>query len=426
VVLLFLSLIRSNGEIKINKFYYIIASALMGFYWPTSIEGKVSVVLSLGSAVVPALFLLLSIKLNKWQWARMPYLWLLFLIILIFTLISPFNYVAWGGAAPYILASLVLLTDFRCVREIEYFRVDKILVGVIFSVNIFILAIGFGIVVGDLSAIELIQKYYQSIGEELFEQMVVWYSKPVTIFGSHSTAAFAYFSLFALNLKMALSVKLNRVWRLFFLISAIGFLSLNLFLLSNTSVMMTVGMGVVFVLNVNKIMPAGVRVMFIALLAFVATMFIVDMNIVQLFVGDSKDNGFLARYNFGGRLQGTYNYLFQNYFIPIGISYTSEISLGDNFIAEYIVKTSIIGYSIILYLLWTWLRRHLDFHSTIMFFGFFLLADFAYPLLVYSRFAAALPFYVLLWCRLESNYFLKKSLSKENKFIYGSSLIIKL
>lgn len=398
-------------------------AALLGIFFPTSILGEISSTLSFIAYIGPGLFLLISLKLNRWQLNRAAYLLLLIVIILFFTIISPFSYVAWGGLAPYFLTFLLLLTDFRWVRNIKYFWIDRMLLWIVFSINFIIIIIGFGLVVDDSSATGLIQKYYQSINNDLYEEMIVWYSKPVTFFGSHSTAAFAYFSLFVLNLKLALSVELNRVLRSFFLTSAIGFSILNIFLLSNTSAMMAIGMGVVFIVSANKIMSAGARFIFFTLLVVGIVVFVIDLNIIQLILGDSKDNGFMARYTSGGRLQGTYDYLLGNYFVPIGISYSPAISLGDNFIAEYIIKISIIGYLIIMYLLWTWFRRHLNFYHSILFFGFFVLSDFAYPLLVYSRVAAVIPFYVLLWCRLESSYFLKQNLRTESKFIHGSPLI---
>jgi hypothetical protein len=136
-------------------------------------------------------------------------------------------------------------------------------------------------------------------------------------------------------------------------------------------------------------------------------------DILKLIIGDSVDNGILSRYASGGRLQNSYDYLINNNFIPIGFSYSPDISFGDNFIAEYIIKISIVGYIIIMYLLWTWLRRNLTWRSAVLFFSFFLVTDLAYPLLVYSRVAAVLPFFVLLWLRLDSGEFLKKNGSKE-------------
>jgi len=150
----------------------------------------------------------------------------------------------------------------------------------------------------------------------------------------------------------------------------------------------------------------------------------VEFGLLKIIFGGSSGNGFLSRYTSGGRLQVTYNYLTDNYFLPIGLTYSTKISLGDNFIAEYVIKLSIFGYFLILYYMWGWLRRHLAFSVAMGFFCFFIVADFAYPLLVYYRIAAALPFYALVWCRLESNYFLKRADKAGNSAMTNRSMLV--
>jgi len=193
---------------------------------------------------------------------------------------------------------------------------------------------------------------------------------------------------------------------MFCLASAVGFLILNWALGSNTSQVMAVVASILVVLKLVGPMSFEWRALSVAALLLAALVIAVDSSSVGLLVGGAEGNGFLARYAPGGRLQGTYEYLADNNLMPIGFSYSEDISLGDNFIAEYVVRTSPLGYAVVLYLLWSWFRRHLDLSQATAFFGFFLLADLAYPLLVYARVAAALPFFLFFWRRLESDDFL--------------------
>lgn len=330
-------------------------------------------------------------------------------MILFFTMISPFPYIAWGGAASYILASMVLLTDFRLDRNALNARVDLFLIRAVLCASLVILVLGAGILMEESTLVDVIQNYYQSFSEELYEQMVTWNSKPVTVFGSHSTAAFAYFSLFALNFKISENKNLPIHWRIVHFSCAIGFVVLNWFLASNTSVAMAILMFVFIAAKPAKLLSPRLMLVVLPWIMIFILIIAFDLNLFQAILGDSEENGFLARYTAGGRLQSTYDYLAANYFAPIGFSYSPELGLGDNFIAEYIVKTSPLGYLIILCLLWGWFRRHLDLRQAVAFFVFFLLADLAYPLLVYSRIAAVLPFYVLIWQRLSAGSFLKKT-----------------
>lgn len=396
----------------------IVAAALVGILFPTSANGDISTPLSLGAVLIPALFLSLTIRLNGWQQARIGYLILLLGLVLLFTTISPFSYIAWGGAASYILASIVLLVDFRPASQFSDAKVDLYLILAVVLIDFCILTLGFGILADESILVEIVRQNYQSLSEELYEQMVVWYSKPVTVFGSHSTAALAYFALFVLNIKIFKSLSLPWVWRLFFLLSAVGFVVLNWFLKSNTSTAMAILMVMFLAFKPIKLLP---RTLLLALFPWVAVFVAVtvfDSSLLQSVLGESEGNGFLARYTSGGRLQNTYDYLIDNYFLPIGFSYSPELGLGDNFIAEYVVKTSPFGYFLILYLLWGWFRRHLGSPRYVFFFGFFLLADLAYPLLVYGRIAAALPFFVLLWQRLDSENFLSKSRGERFRFVF--------
>ena len=138
---------------------------------------------------------------------------LLSLIILmfmfVFTFASPFSSVSWGGFIPYFFILAIFLTSFKIEADKYGQSFDLLLIGILISINIFIFLIGFGTVLNVQLVIDLQSEFYQSIGDELFEHMVIWYSKPVTVFGSHSTAAFMYLVLFVVNLKLIEVIGVN-------------------------------------------------------------------------------------------------------------------------------------------------------------------------------------------------------------------------
>jgi hypothetical protein len=387
-------------------------------------SGTVYPWLAMSGSIASTLFLILSLNFNRWQQNRVPYLFIIIFLLLIFTITSPFTYVAWGGAPAYLLLSILFLTDFRELKNLRLLKFDCFLLLTIFVINCAILVVGFGIVMNKSFAIQLIGVYYQAINNELYEQMIIWYAKPVTIFGSHSTAALAYFSLFILNFKISSSTHLSFFWRLTYLMFSLLFATLNFYLLSNTALVMSIFMLVIIVARCIAYFSIRLNIVFFILFFVVAFGIFSELDFLGVILVENSGNGFLSRYTSGGRLQSTYNYLIDNYFLPIGLTYSNGLALGDNFIAEYVLKISIFGYLLLLYYMWGWLRRHLDFSVSMGFLSFFMLADLAYPLLVYYRIAAALPFYVLVWSRLESNYFLDRKKMAENNFIVGRSVLI--
>ena len=111
-----------------------------------------------------------------------------------------------------------------------------------------------------------------------------------------------------------------------------------------------------------------------------------------------SESGFLGRYTGGGRLQSTYEYLIENPFRPIGLTYDPRVSLGDNFIAEYIIRGSVPLYMAVLIASALFWRRNLGSRGAAAgFFLFFLACDIGYPLLPYYRTAGAIILFVIVW-----------------------------
>jgi hypothetical protein len=113
----------------------------------------------------------------------------------------------------------------------------------------------------------------------------------------------------------------------------------------------------------------------------------------------SPDNGFLGRYTAGGRLQPTYDYIANHPFRPIGLTTDpNRVSLGDNAIAEYVIRGSPVLYLAVLLSLWLFCADALHRRSDrAAFFLFFVMSDFGYPLLSYARSVGLLALLAQIW-----------------------------
>jgi hypothetical protein len=268
-----------------------------------------------------------------------------------------------------------------------------------------LLFLGFGTIFHNDFVYDINQTYYKAYSEGLFESMIIWSFKPVTVFSTHSTSALVYFALLCLNLRVAGSPLLMPIFKKLFLISGIGYLCLIPFLMSNTSLLVFLAAipvtGSYLLHEVSPHYRKLFALVFILMLIGISLLVIDNLDIVEKVsnVLSSDGSGFLGRYTAGSsRLQGTYDYLIANYFQPIGLTYSDSIALGDTFIAEYILKISILGYGLILFMFFEWLRWNvLDQRSRIKIFFFFLLADVGYPLLPYYRVIGFLPLFVIIW-----------------------------
>jgi hypothetical protein len=380
----------------------VMAAALISVLFPSSTSGIIHPQSVLWMCAATILMLAMTMRthmrIQRWQGVNALGALVILALFLVFTMLSPFPYIAWGGLLPYLLLLTVLLTD---VKRVNY---GYGLIVTLFIINVILLILGFGTVLGNDLILNIMASYYQAYDPELYESMIVWSSKPVTVFASHSTAAFAYFALLCLNLRVANSALWVPMVRKLYLIAGIGYLCMIPFLMSNTALFLFLAAIPVTGSYFLHEMPPHYRklslIMLVCILFGITLLVIENLDVVEMIstVLSTEGSGFLSRYTSGGRLQGSYDFLINNYFQPIGLTYSSVISLGDNFITEYILKISIIGYGLILFMLFVWLRRNVfDQRSRIIFLLFFLLADLGYPLLPYPRAIGFLPLFVMIW-----------------------------
>jgi hypothetical protein len=378
----------------------IIISSMISVFLPSSLSGVISPGLAIIQSFICVLLLTILINLKSWQFINLLAIFAILALFFVFTLASPFSYVAWGALAPYLLLFALLLTDININNNNKIIKKEIYITLII--VNIAIITFGFATILRNDFAEQLSENYYQAFSEGLFQSMIIWYAKPVTFFATHSISAFVYFSLFFLNRRLSHSKELNKIFRIIFSISSIGYLILLPFLSSTTAIVLF-GLAVLYVFGKtiqgrNSSLKIAVTVAIILSIAAVYVLDIIEIANDVAAILSMEDGGFLSRYASGGRLQGTYEYLIENYFQPIGITYSTQIAFGDNFIAEYILRISFLGYLLIIIMFVIWLKFNIiDKQTRIWVLFIVLLADLGYPLLTYPRVTGFMPLFFLLW-----------------------------
>ncbi|MET3130529.1 hypothetical protein AAKU55_000786 [Oxalobacteraceae bacterium GrIS 1.11] len=374
----------------------VLLIGMAAFYAPASINGEPQPTLLPLYSTILSLILLTCLALGRTLWNNVLMAGTLLAMLGIFTLLSPMENFAFGAIFPYVSICCVLSRD---LRGLALERPKQALLLLCLP----ILILGWSTIIGIEAVVALQEKWYQ-FNTELFERMISWFAKPVTVFGTHSVAAFAYFALCLLFLRMATlaTSKTNRgfAYTLFF-----GFAFLMPWLLSVSSFLLFSLLLCIFMLRVVKALDWRLNVMLGLLLLFyaiyLASSGFFQENEMMKSAWDAlndKGNGFSGRVGSESRLEPTYTYLWRNYFQPLGISYDGIVEFGDNFIAEYVMRTSIFGYALIMAMLFNFLRTNLgSMRECLFFFIFFLCADIGYPLLSAYRILFVLPLYVVLW-----------------------------
>lgn len=375
----------------------LIVAALGSLYLPTSVNGTIINSLvpwyTLGLCTV----LVTYAAMNGLIRSNMYYGFLVMGLLAFFTVLSPLPNFAFGAMFPYLGFCAVLVLDLRSIPFA--YRKFALLI-----VCLPMLIFGWSTVLGFDEITSVQEGWYQISNEDLWASMIEWYAKPVSVFGTHSVAAFCYFALCVLMLRFGKHAP-NRSERVLGYLLFFSFAALIPLLLS-TSAFALFGL-LIMLLVWNVLRRLGWRTN--TLLAFfVAGIFgyllISGYFGVDIFSDDvldvfrSSDNGFAGRFAKGSRLEPTYSYLFKNYFQPVGFTYDGIIAFGDGFIAEYVLRSSILGYIFVLLMLKNFLKRNLyESKHFLLFFGFFLLSDFGYPLLTTYRVAFVIPLYIALW-----------------------------
>ncbi len=377
------------------------------FYLPSSIGGSILPIAYSIYSVIFCGLLLWSGRNEVIKENIVPAITILLLLGL-FTAVSDMPNITFGAIFPY-LSICTIFTFCRCAGELGS---PKLISALLFGP---LLVLGWGTILSFEPATDLVNDFYQAYRDDLLEQMS-WMAKPVAVFATHSVAAFVYFAISVLFFRMAaLSKKSADKW--FGYVMFVGFVAMMPLLLSNSALllfaMLVSGVGIFWLRKLNWTVAVLLSFVLICFVLFLATTGYFDQfefmsEVVNVF--QSKDNGLMGRFSSGSRLQGTYDYLLDNYFQPIGITWDGVLEIGDNFIAEYILRISIVGYFLVLIMLWNFIKAaRLRGWSALCIFLFFVMTDFGFPLLVTFRVVFFLPLYILLWNSIEAGSGLRKA-----------------
>jgi hypothetical protein len=272
-------------------------------------------------------------------------------LLFAFTLLSRREEYALGAALQY--GTPLLLFAVRIPPGMAMGRGTGRFITFFLAVNFLLLIYGFAIAADVQSANLLTHSVYSAFYDQLYEHMVEWFHKPVTVFATHSIAAFAAFVLFLANLLlyrargaavfMVFAVSHLVILLLLKSVSAIGFLVLSVLVLA----------------LLQRGLPRTLGLSLIAC-ACAAAWWYGPLLRDTLNILTSTEGGFLGRYSEGAPLGRTIHYILQHPFAPIGLEFNRDVFYGDSGIIEYLVRGSVPLLLIVYASLWLFLRRFID------------------------------------------------------------------
>lgn len=364
---------RSDQLSEAATYLFILTSLFFPTSWQEQIRGELIVA---GFGVQIALLCVIALRRGV-DIRSLVLLAAALGLLFAFTLLSRREEYALGAALQY--GTPLLLFAVRIPEDLAIGRSGRRFIAFFGAMNVVLLLYGFGIAANVQGAKWLTHSIYSAFFDELYEQMVEWFNKPVTVFATHSIAAFAAFVLFLANLFLY-RARRSTVFLLFALlhlvilvllksVSAIGFLGLSLVILA--------------VLQQGLLKAFGVALLVcLGAAAWWNSSFLIDAWAILTSTG----GGFLGRYAEGAPLERTIHFILQHPFAPIGLEFNRDVFYGDSGIVEYLVRGSVPLLLIMYAALWLFLRRSIDsFRVRLGVFSMILLFETGYTILTYYR-----------------------------------------
>jgi len=353
------------GTVKNSRFSVIIVLLLLlGLYFPTTVTQQVTPLFAANYLANMVLLGLLILGRPHRPSVAACFLFLSIVpLLLVFTFTSGVSTLRLGALPPYLLASIMFLTDLRDIRMPEWTTRLWLIVN---CVNI---VAGIAIVLGNQTVDDFIIAHYSAGYDTLVPNMLMW-RKPVLTFATHSIAAFFLYVFFWINLQ---AYKARRQWWL--LMFAIGYLILTAFLLSVSAV----AFAFTGLIQIFFFVWSSLRHRFLWTIVFVVLLLLVllvwgstlvqsGVDKVVLDIVQNPGSGYLGRFLPGGSMYYDLQYIAEHPFSPVGASFKDDMVAGDGGIAEYMLRGSLplllLMYGGLLY----FLRRNLQSRSQAYFF----------------------------------------------------------
>ncbi|EPH0371637.1 TPA: hypothetical protein ACKQDU_002423 [Pseudomonas aeruginosa] len=369
----------------------IFFAAFLSLFWPTSVGGVIVSYLPIVSILLSCFLLLIYSIGGKFIAVNVFVFCFFFLLLLFFTIISPFQEYTFGAIFPYLAMGVVLMISPSidvgdCSRRLFHLMA------------VLLIILGFGVVFHVDFIRQFIFKFYQAYYEDLYLYMVEYGDKPVGPFATHSISAFIY-AVFAIIYLRLSHVSSGAKSVAYFLLSLL-FFSLIVLLKSFSAIAISsllASMYFLWLLSRAKVLA----ILFMGFL-IVCVFSLVDLTsfyelIEKLLSSDA--NGLRGRYSAGNRLDGTYEFLLNNPLMAIGMTSSPQIAFGDNFISDYVIRTGVFGYLAVLFSVFVYFLSSLRGMVAIAFaVGIVVLADLGYPLLTNFRAIFLFPVFIAMWC----------------------------
>jgi len=259
-----------------------------------------------------------------------------------------------------------------------------------------IIILGVGIIIGNTTISNFLIYNYSFAYEDLLPNMLAA-RKPVATFGTHSVASFFIFFLFFLNIK-TYQVKGKMVY----LITSIIMLLLLIFIRSNTALGYS---GIAFFILAGTFIKKKSSLLLV--FGIVVTIFfyisVIDPTIIDVFyeydvlsILTSKDNGLAGRYSGTSVLAPTIDYIKNNPFVPVGLTYSDKLYYTDSGVILYFLRGSIFLASAIYLGFYSFLNSNLLRKKDVYYvFFFFMIFEIGYPTLIEPRVLCFIPFVVV-------------------------------
>jgi hypothetical protein len=380
---------------KINN-TILLSMLVIGFFFPTSINGLISLKLSLIHSFILMFFLFILFIINNLNKKTLLVTLSINLILLYFTTIHlfanslNFEKISWGSYIPFVCLSLLYPISFLKIKSTEF--LNKVFV----LINIIIITIGFLIILDFNPVNTFILKYYSMGYQELVFNMLAS-NKPVSMFGSHSIASMFYYIFFYISFHTFMHTK-----KKFSLLLAICNLVL-IFNLNSVSayILLAIGISQIFLQLFKRY--SFFRIMSIPAAFVIVVSFIITTKDNAMLVFSSQSNGFLGRYATDGALASNIEYI-TNHLLPVGLWISANLYFTDSgFVVNYL-KGSIFLVVAIYLGVFLLLKHNIKNKTTVLtLFVIFCLFEIGYPILSFTRMLYFIPFIITYLHQLESN-----------------------
>ncbi|MBU0906396.1 MAG: hypothetical protein KKF57_14470 [Firmicutes bacterium] len=370
---------------KINSLVFAIL-LIAGLGFPTSVEGNISIELSILHSFLLIFLLFILLINNGIIIANLFIVLLINLLLLTFTLLQvPLNNlerISLGAYLPYLIFSILLLINLKKIHLKSHTKIMFLIV------NIVNILLGLTII-NDVQYIEKFLLNNYSLGyDELLTNMLIQ-NKPVTFFGAHSIASFMNFILFYLNFTSFKREK-NKIS----LLLALGNLTI-IFFLNSVAAYIFFAMGVIILLIffLGKYRLSNYILVFFLLGISIFLYGEVKENLAKVFA--SENNGFLGRYSSAGILQNNLDYISSN-LLPIGLWISDNLYFTDSgYILNYLKGSLFLVLSVYTGLFIFLKKNLLSRKIFIQLFLLLMIFEIAYPFISYIRLLYLLPFFIV-------------------------------